>query len=377
MAFKFGPYILILLFLQYACQPKAKIENDRVSQESSTHFQISQKDNYQLLEVDKPFVGGEFKERYVLYPKGAAKPELDNITHYIETPVERIGITSTTHLAFLNELDALKRIKAATNLDLYYNLNFKALIALDSVKSIGAQGINQESVVSSNLEVVFDYAIDMQSYKGVQKNRKLNQNVILISEFMEGTPLDKLQWLSVFALFLGEEAQQMADSIIQTREEQYEALIEKANKVTKESEVMIGFPWQGNWFVSGGESFQARYFSDASANYIWKDLKQEASVPLTIEKVIHDALEADLWINPGIMQSKKQMLEIDQRFSNFKAFKNNRIYSNYKRSNELGANDYWESGVVHPEYILADLIKIQYPELLEAHELYYYYKLEE
>jgi iron complex transport system substrate-binding protein len=40
--------------------------------------------------------------------------------------------------------------------------------------------------------------------------------------------------------------------------------------------------------------------------------------------------------------------------------------------NAYGGNDYWESGIVHPDVILADLVKILHPDLLPDHELYYY-----
>ena len=40
-----------------------------------------------------------------------------------------------------------------------------------------------------------------------------------------------------------------------------------------------------------------------------------------------------------------------------------------------GGNDYWESGVVHPERLLADLIHIMHPDMLPDRELYYYQRL--
>jgi iron complex transport system substrate-binding protein len=39
------------------------------------------------------------------------------------------------------------------------------------------------------------------------------------------------------------------------------------------------------------------------------------------------------------------------------------------------ANDYWESGIINPHVILADLINILHPELLPDHKLHYYRQL--
>ena len=51
------------------------------------------------------------------------------------------------------------------------------------------------------------------------------------------------------------------------------------------------------------------------------------------------------------------------------------IYNNNERISSGGGNDYYESGPINPQKVLADLIKIFHPELLPDHELYYYKKL--
>ena len=45
------------------------------------------------------------------------------------------------------------------------------------------------------------------------------------------------------------------------------------------------------------------------------------------------------------------------------------------RLNAHKANDYWESGVVEPDVVLADMIKILHRELLPDHLLKYYRRL--
>jgi len=46
------------------------------------------------------------------------------------------------------------------------------------------------------------------------------------------------------------------------------------------------------------------------------------------------------------------------------------------RMSPNGGNDFWESGVVHPDLILKDLISIFHPEIAGQQTLYYYRKLE-
>ena len=122
--------------------------------------------------------------------------------------------------------------------------------------------------------------------------------------------------------------------------------------------VAIGLPWKGTWYVSGGESYQAKLINDASARYIWKDHEQSASVPLDIETAISKGMQADFWINPGRLATAQDVKNSNTVFEQFSSFKNQTIYTNYKRSNKLGANDYWEMGVVRPDLILSDLFSI-------------------
>ena len=52
--------------------------------------------------------------------------------------------------------------------------------------------------------------------------------------------------------------------------------------------------------------------------------------------------------------------------------KHGRVFNNNLRTNAQGSNDYWESGAMHPDLILADLLHILHPELLPAWTLRYY-----
>ena len=52
------------------------------------------------------------------------------------------------------------------------------------------------------------------------------------------------------------------------------------------------------------------------------------------------------------------------------------VWNCNRRMNPSGGNDYWESGVVHPDLVLQDLVTIFHPELLPDSELTYYRQLQ-
>lgn len=97
---------------------------------------------------------------------------------------------------------------------------------------------------------------------------------------------------------------------------------------------------------------------------------------MDFEAVYEVGLRADIWINPGTAKTKEDILAKDPRFKDFKAFKTGRIYNNNRRMSPSGGNDFWESGVVHPERLLADLIHIFHPSVLPDHQLFYYQKVD-
>lgn len=55
--------------------------------------------------------------------------------------------------------------------------------------------------------------------------------------------------------------------------------------------------------------------------------------------------------------------------------KSQQVYSVNGRINSGMGNDYWESGVVYPNLILADLLSISHPLIMEGHKLRYYKQL--
>ncbi len=371
-------FILSIPFF-YSCQEKASQISEESSSStliySSSHFSIEKEDYYTIITVNTPFVGADIVERYVLYPEDSLKPKIEETTHYFTTPLKAVAINSTTHLGFIEALSRENEIKAASNLNLYFSSVFQARIKEGKVNSIGNRQLDVEQLINNNCSVLFSFAIDASGYQEAKRLRELGQKVVLIAEFMENDPMNKAAWLKVFAEFF--EVSNEADLLLGQIEKEYGRVQKLANAALDQPKVMVGLPWKGSWYVSGGSSFQANYFEAAHSNYIWRDKKQEGGLPLTFEKVIQDALDSEYWLNPGAVASKEDLMAKDSRFQEFEPFKRNTIYTNYKRSNSSGGNDYWESAVVRADLVLSDLVAIFHPELLPNYELYYYQNLAE
>jgi iron complex transport system substrate-binding protein len=338
-------------------------------------FTIEKKQDYFILINRSVFQGSNIQEKYVLYPLGSTPPEETGVTHFITYPVSTVAINSTTHLGFLNVIGKEDAITGSTGNELYYHDSFMNQIEKGRTTSIGNANIDAEKILELEPDVLFSYAINAASFERVDDLRKLGVKVVLISEFLENDPLNKLAWLEFIALFFKQEV--AAREHIQKVERKYDSLTQLAESYEQRPEVMIGLPWKGVWYASGGESYQASFIHDANATYIWQHLPGAGSVPLEMETVIEQAMYADYWINPGAVRNEKELHERDFRYKEFKSVREEQVYSNYKRSKAGGANDYWESGVARPDLILSDLIRIFHQKGDSADNLYYYYCLDE
>ena len=332
------------------------IEDDNLKR--NKQFSIKDSGGLRIIEIVEPFLNSTIKEKYVLYSKAEGKPEGIKADVFVGLPIEKIGINSTTHLGYLNAIGKQDKIVAVSNKSLFFNSNFRQRIADGKVIELGNRTLNTEIVIKSELGVLFTFAIDASSYKSVQQLRELGQPVILISEFMESDPVNKAEWLKVFAAFFDTNTIQKAAAQFEMIKYKYDSIRTQAMLYSSLPKVTIGLPWKGTWYVSGGDSYQAQLIRDAAAVYSWHGYKQTASVPLDIETAISEGMQAQFWINTGTITSSSELKKSNEMFEQFQSFKNKNIYSNYKRSNEFGANDYWEMGVMRPDLILSDLVAI-------------------
>src|SRR5690606_5534333 len=90
------------------------------------------------------------------------------------------------------------------------------------------------------------------------------------------------------------------------------------------------------WYLPGGKSFMAQLLNDASADYIWKSDSSAGSLPLSFEQVYSKAKDADFWLNLPLIKTKKELLSYENRYSEFKAFKDGKLYNNTKTTNDKG-----------------------------------------
>ncbi len=339
-------------------------------------FSINNIGNIKVLSVFDPWEGAQnVVYKYVLCTKGTSIP--DSLKKYplINIPIKRIVCLSTTHVAFLAFINRLNTMVGVAGPQYVTNLDARKLISDGKVLDVGYdQALNYEVIVSLKPDIVLAYGVLSETASQYKKLEDLGINVVLNGEYLESNPLGKLEWIKFLAAFY--ELSNEANAEFTNVEHKYLALKQMCDSVFERPKVLCSLPWKGVWYVPGGNSYAAQMIRDAGANYLWNDNKQRESLPLNFEKVIERAGSAHIWINTGSSNSLKGILAEDARLGSIYAFKQKNLFNSNALINSAGGNDFWESGIVKPDVILEDLIKIFHPELLPYHSLVYYKKLE-
>ena len=371
-----------VLFLLGSCRPGTGDGNgpDERNQEPAftryaSGFEVKHEEGYTLLQVHDPWQNSRnVTFTYVLTKDPLRIPDSLKEYPFIELPVQRVVVLSTTHVAMIDRLGMGSSIKGASGTRLIYNAGIRSRISGGDIAEVGYdQGLNYEVIVDLDPDLLFIYGVETDMRGASEKLADLGVPVVYCAEYLESHPLGKAEWIKFFALFYQLEAR--ADSIFGQLDSSYSALAALAASETERPRVLTGLPWKDTWYMAGGNSFAAKLIQDAGGEYLWQDNPSEEAVPLDLESVYSRALQADVWINPGVAASLDQLAAFDERFTDLPVFRKGAVYNNDRRLGPSGGNDYWESGTVHPDLILADLIQVFHPDLLKDHTMIYYRKL--
>lgn len=358
-----------LAFLLISCNDKKERPSqsesiiDEIKLNHAKEFKIEKTVNQINLHVHRKGEDGIFETFQLVKEKKQNDPETT-----IQIPCKRIVCLSSTQLSYFFALDDIDDIVAINSSRYLRHEGMQALLKSGKVKKIGKEGnFNLEMIAALDPDVIF---VSPFKVGGFDVLRNLGIPLVPMAAYNEETPLGRAEWIKMLALFVGQE--EKADSIFNGIESRYQKLKQIASKVEKRPTVFSGKMRSGSWYVPGGNSFYAHYFTDAGADYIIKDSNQVA-YPVDFETIYSKASNCDFWriIHPeksGL--SLKDLSDQDPRYMDFKAYQEkNVILCNIREK------PYYEQAGMKPDVLLADYIHFFHPELLPEHKPYFYERL--
>jgi len=286
----------------------------------------------------------------------------------VKVPLTSISVNTFSYFEFLSLLGELDKVTGVTDGSRIYNPEILNKISEGQIIDLGDPfNPNIEKTIALSPQAVINSAyaqLDNYSLRLTQAGLP----IIYSLEWMENNPLARAEWIKMIAAFFEKGA--LADTLFNNIEERYLAVREIAYEPDTRKKVMTGDIFQGTWYVSGGDSFNAALFRDAGLKYIYENNNMSGSIGLDIESVLTQFGESDIWF--GCEADRYTDLAAkDSKYMLLKPYKEKQIFNNHNRTTKTGGNDYFESSIAHPDLILSDIVKAAYPEKLHNYSFTY------
>lgn len=347
----------------------------------ATHFSLDTLPGYRVLSIAQPWNGSTAVYRWVLEDSTRHCPDCvlpDSLRAWprLKVPLRRLVVLGSAQIAFLERLGALDRIVGVGNRSYIYSPALHRRLDSLSLPAVGnGSELNLEQVLQLAPDAVLTFGMGAAIYDDYPRLLKARLPAVLTAEWMEDHPLARLEWMRFIGVLVGKEA--LADSLFEQSVAKYDSLsaLVKARQLPRPL-VLLGFPAGDNWQAGGGQSYMARLIADAGGRYVWERQPESGIYVLPLEKALQEGAPADYWLHPSSWRSRAEVQAAEGRVRMLKSWNEGKVYQHCKRLGPYGSIDFYESGVVRPELVLEDLVRLLHPGLLPEADLYYYKRLE-
>lgn len=321
-----------------------------------------------LLRVTTSWQGGENSETKLLILRGGNEAPAGFDGQVLKGEARRIVCMSSSHVALLDALGEVARVVGVSGID--FISNSYVVENRDKVLDVGYDGnVNYERLVALAPDLVLLYGVGGASAME-PKLRELGIPFVYIGEYLEESPLGKAEWLVAIGELVGKRS--AAEAVFRAIPERYDALKRKAAQATSaQPRVMLNTPYNDVWFMASAGSYMARLIADAGGEYVYRANTSNRSLPVDLEQARLLADGADVWLNTGACSTLAELRRAVPKFADVACVRNGAVWNCDRRLNLSGGNDFWESGIVHPDIVLRDLVKIFHPELVDEPFVYY------
>ena len=368
-------YFILVFICFISCNPNNRQSesqhrsNDQIKQieiKYAKGFTVFDYGNYKLVDMQDPSGENALAYKYALVEKEANQSEIPSEYQIIEVPLKSAICMTTLQISNFIKLNATDRIVGMTSTRFLFNKNLHDQLKTGKTNRIGIEGeFDSELVMALNPDIILISPFKRGGYDAISD---LDIPLVSFLGYKENTPLGQAEWIKFTGMLLGMEEQ--AFSLFDEIEQKYNQLLSLVENVQQRPVVMSGELHSGNWYVVGGKSYLAQLFRDAGANYFMKNDDESGGFYVDFETVYSQGANANYWriVNSYNGQfGYDELKKSDARYSDFDAFKNKKvIYCN------LREKPFYENTPVEPEVVLADLIKIFHPNLLQEHRPVYY-----
>ena len=332
-------------------------------------------DGVKIISVHSPWPDSDTSFDYALIPRKMDPKAISvPVDAVIPVPVNRIILTSTTHIPALEALGVDDKLVGFPETRYISSEKTRKRINEGLVTELGSNELlNTEVAIAIQPDLIIGFGIDGQN-KAYEALENTGIPVVYNGDWTESTPLGKAEWIKFLASFFNLESE--ANRIFTAIETDYLESKKLAKSARKSPTVLSGALYKDIWYLPAGESWAAKFIEDANAEYLWKTTKGTGSISLSLESVLDMGTEADFWISPSQFRSYSEMNRANEHYSRFNAFREKRVHTFALTRGSTGGLLYYELGPARPDLVLRDLIHIFHPELLPDYKPFFFKPLE-
>lgn len=334
-------------------------------------FTIQRFDDYTQVEVRDPWDSVRLLRRYLLVDRTRPLPAGLPQGTVVRVPARDVVVYTSVHAAIIDQLGEAGRIIGVCEPRYMETPVIQEGLRTGRVADLGeATAPNVERMIEIGAELVIASPFENSGYGPVEK---IGIPIIEGADYMESSPLGRTEWIRFYGLLFGQEKR--ADSLFRETERTYLSLKTLAADVAERPTVFSEKKYGSSWYMPAGDSYMARLYADAGADYVFKTLPGSGSTPLAFERVLEQAIHADYWLlkyNQSADLTYQGLRMEYTPYEHFDAFRDRRIYAC-----NTGKVPYYEEFPLHPDYLLKDLIWIFHPELLPEYLPRYFRRMAE
>lgn len=353
--------------------------------------------DYQYAEaiIANPWKAGTMLHRYILIPKGKEgdktvamlarrrSTEARCTTDTVRTPVERSAVFIAPHCQLMYELGCQQAIRGVCDLD-YINIpdvkkraaSAGNAAARNSIVDCGSSmAPDIERIIALKPEAIL--LSPFENSGGYGKLDKLHVPIIEAADYMESSPLGRVEWMKFYGMLFGNEegrvkrkegksngisgsCEPKADSLFAKIEKEYLKLKAEAAGYPKGLSILTERKTGNVWYVPGGQSTIGILLKDANARYIFEDDEHSGSLAMSPEQILAKGKQVNVWAFKyfgGAPLSQAQLLQEYDGYKALAAFNRGNIYQV-----DTSTVPYFELTSFHPELLLREFIILAHGE---------------
>lgn len=307
-----------------------------------------------LVRVTRPWQGDAIKEQTLaIFASEDAAEGYEG--EYIVGPARRVVCMSTSYIAMLDAIDAVDAVVGVSGKQYVMN---ETVASNPKVEDVGYDSnLNYETMVMLRPDVVLMYGVTAENGAVTAKLRDLEIPYLYLGDYTEESPLGKAEWIVAVAEIMG--CRELGIERFTEIEQRYIDTKNSVKRTASAPKVMFNLPYQDVWYMPSDDSYMVQLVEDAGGEYIYKgENPTGGSKAISLEEAYLLVSKADIWLNVGQCSTLDELRRMASHFATTPVVESGEVYNNNKRRTTVGGSDFWESAIVRPDVVLADLATI-------------------